>query len=640
MTTFFRSILISAGVFAAVLLPPVLHAQGFGGFAAFNIGGITEDESDTPTEITANSADIDLENMIITLIGNVVVDDTSTRITCNRMEIYLEEDAADTLVGTAERPEELSAKETEEQTAEQAGGDEDSAEDDDSGDDEDKKNIRKIICIGDVVCTKRADKDDPDGQDQIAISGNAEFDVLKDLIILTKAHSDPGSVVPQAVFEAMKKQIRGNIIAEHPMMMQGENWMVGESFTVFIKEDNRLKIRDMKFSYIGESLFAEEKRQKEEKDGKETESTSVTMVSTDEADIDLARNLITLSGNVDVDEESSRITCKKMVITLKEKVSEEKAGEETSGAGDKQDGMDANKDISTIVCTGDVVFRKRAEADDPDGEDQIAMSERADYDAASETILMTGKPVMMQGSNRMLGESIEILSREDNRMKVKTAKAYLAGRLLSPDEEDAPGLPTTMITAGTADIRPNEKITLSKNVVIDDGSGRITCGEMEVFLKKDVSSQFFTTGKQTKPDRADGQDDKDDRKNDVSKIVCSGDVVYRKLTDGQEQTVLSRTADYDAINEIIVMSGAHSNPQTVVSPETYREIVRAFGKDSAKPDASGSSFEQYSILMQGENWIAGNPITIHPKEGNRLKATDMKAGLRRPSGAKNESGGK
>ena len=180
MTTFFRSIFISAGIFAAAMLPRGLHAQGFGGFAGFNMGGITEEDSDTPTEITANSADIDLENMVITLVGDVVVDDTSTRITCNRMEIYLEEDAADTLVGTAEKPEDPSAKKTESQTAERSGDvgaapDEDDPEDDE--DDEDKKNIRKIICIGDVVCTKRADPDDPDGQDQIAISGNAEFDV-------------------------------------------------------------------------------------------------------------------------------------------------------------------------------------------------------------------------------------------------------------------------------------------------------------------------------------------------------------------------------------------------------------------------------------------------------------------------------
>ena len=80
------------------------------------------------------------------------------------------------------------------------------------------------------------------------------------------------------------------------------------------------------------------------------------------------------------------------------------------------------------------------------------------------------------------------------------------------------------------------------------------------------------------------------------------------------------------------MSGAHTAPQGEVSQETYAEIKRAL---SEKTTASGASvFEQYSILMQGDNWIAGNPITIHPKEGNRIKITSMKAGLRQGSGKK------
>ena len=116
---------------------------------------------------------------------------------------------------------------------------------------------------------------------------------------------------------------------------------------------------------------------------------------------------------------------------------------------------------------------------------------------------MTGSPVVMQGTNKMHGETIEILSKEDNRVIVSAVKAYLAGRLLSSDEEDASGVGSTMITAGNAEFRPDEKITLSKNVVIDDGSARITCSEMDIFLQKDASNSFFTANKQTKKDDAE-----------------------------------------------------------------------------------------------------------------------------------------
>ena len=613
MTSALRSFLIAAVFFAAtaVFLPP-LRAQGFGAFSGFSMGGVSDDDedSDAPTEITANSADIDLERKIITLVGDVVVDDSDTRITCDKMEIYLEEDAADSLVGKADGPDEDAAA--------SAGKDGDK-EDDDEEDEEKKKNIKTIICLGNVVCTKRADESKPDEKDQVAMAEKAEYDVNKEIIVLTGAHSDPGSVVPEDVYAAMLKQVRTNTVAKYPVMMQGDTWMVGERFTILVKEDNRMKVKDMKFSYTGESLFSVDSDAKE----KETEKKTTTMVSTDEADIDLERNLITLSGNVDVEEETSRITCGKMVINLKEKVGKA----EEQAAGEKKDAVNGDKDVSEIVCTGDVVFRKLA--DGPDGDDQIAMAERAVYDAERETILMTGNPVMMQGSNRLNGNSIEIFSKQDNRMKVNSVKARLAGRLLSADEEDIAGVPSTTITAAVADILPNEKITLSQNVVVDDGSGSITCNEMEVFLQKDASNPFFSSGKQTK---ADNEDDTDEAKNNVSKIICSGDVVYRKHADGQDQTVLSKKADYDADNEVIVMSGAHSNPKTVISQETYDELIRAFGKDGG-----GNGIEPYTILMQGQNWIGGEKVSIYPKEGNHIVVTDsMKASLRRVSRQKSE----
>lgn len=645
MNALFRTFLIAIGIAAAAVFMPSLHAQGFGVFSGFNLGGVSDsdEDSDTPTEITANSADIDLELKVITLVGDVVVDDTETRITCDKMEIYLEEDAADTLVGKADKPEESESSDKKDSGAKAAdagkkgetndavgagendGGKEESDADDDE--EEDKKNIRKIVCLGNVICTKLAGS--PDEKDQVAMAEKAEYDVNKEIIVMTGAHSAPETVIPEDVYAAMVRQVRATTVRKNPVMMQGDAWMIGESFTILIKEDNRLKVREMKFCYTGDALFSVETGEKDaEKDAeRDVKKESTTMVSANDADIDLERNLITLVGNVDVEEDANRITCGKMVIKMTEKPSgdeqadsEKEEADNASPQSRTQEVADTKKDVSEIICTEEVVFRKHAGPDDPDGEDQIAMSERAVYDAGTEIILMTGEPIMMQGGNRLYGSSIEILSKEDNRIKVNKAKAYLSGRLLSDDDEDAPGIPSTMISADTADIRPNEKITLSKNVAVDDGSGRITCGEMEIFMKKDSSDQ--AAGKQSKSDLADVTDT-DKMKNDLSKIVCSGDVVYRKREDGQERIVLARKADYDAVDEMIVMTGAHSNPKSVISADLYQEIVRAIGKGG-----NGIPSEQYSILMQGESWIAGTPITILPKEGNRLKVNDMKASLR------------
>ena len=577
--------------------------------------------SEKPADVWADSADIDLENNVVTLIGNVVVDDHKNKITCDKMEISLEDDAADTLIGNAEKPEEAPDEEASEEPE---------VEEDDDDDDEDTGSIRKIVCIGNVVCRMKDDSDG-NGKDQIALCEQAEYDVRKRVVVMTGAHSAPADVVPESVYGVMERQIRRNILAKSPVMIQGEDWMIGDSFTIFIKEKNRLQVNEIKVNYTGSLMSMKEEDQKESS-GEQTDAgeNQATLISADKADINIENNFILLSGNVDVDDQASKITCREMEIRLngdKQSSAASDAPDKTAArdSGEQEDSLLGNKSVSKVICKNDVVYMERPKADEPDGENRIAMSERAEYDAVKETILMTGDPVVMQGTNKLHGETIEILTKEDNRVKVNTVKAHLAGRLLSSDEEDSSGIGTTTITASTADFRPNEKITLSRNVVIDDGSGRITCSEMDIFLQKDSSNSFFSSGKQTARDNEDG----DEIKNDVSKIVCSGNVVYRRQADGQEQVVLARKADYDAVDEIIVMSGAHTAPQGEVSQETYAEIKRALGSGTT---ASGASiFEQYSILMQGDNWIAGNPITIHPKEGNRLKVTDMKAALRRSS---------
>ena len=230
MTSHFRTFLAASGILAAAALQPALHAQGFGGmFSGFNMNGVTQDnEEETSTVITASAADIDLEHNVITLIGDVVVDDHENKITCNKMTIYLEEDAADSLVGTAEKPVE---KEEEKPAAVKPGEDkkEDGKKDDEKDDDDQpSKNISKIVCSGDVVYTKLADPDDPNGQDQIAMSEQADYDARKEVIVMT-----------------------GN-----PVMMQGANKMYGDRIEIIIKEGNRMRVINPKVYYTGESFLS------------------------------------------------------------------------------------------------------------------------------------------------------------------------------------------------------------------------------------------------------------------------------------------------------------------------------------------------------------------------------------------------
>jgi lipopolysaccharide export system protein LptA len=234
MTSHIRTFLAAAGVCASVAaFLPAAHAQGFGGmFSGFNMNGVTQDEEETSTVITASAADIDLEHNVITLIGDVVVDDHANKITCNKMTIYLEEDSADSLVGKADKPaEKASEKKEEKPAAVTANGKKDEKDDgkkDEKDEDDPQKNISKIICSGDVVYTKRANPDDPNGQDQVAMSEQADYDAIKEVIVMT-----------------------GN-----PVMMQGSNKMYGDRIEIIIKEGNRMRVINPKVYYTGESFLS------------------------------------------------------------------------------------------------------------------------------------------------------------------------------------------------------------------------------------------------------------------------------------------------------------------------------------------------------------------------------------------------
>ena len=239
MTHHLRSFLTAAGILAAAAaFQPALHAQGFGGmFSGFQMNGVSNEEEET-TEITANAADIDLENNIIILIGDVVVDDGSSKITCNKMTIYLEEDVADDLVGTADKPadsEEINKPEPT-PSAVSANGTVPGEEEEDEEDEGDRKNISKIVCSGDVVYRKRANPDNPNGQDQIAMSEQAEYDARKEEILMTGSPD-------------------GNASGQ-PVMMQGSNKMYGDEIKILIKEGNRMRVINPRVLYTGGSFLS------------------------------------------------------------------------------------------------------------------------------------------------------------------------------------------------------------------------------------------------------------------------------------------------------------------------------------------------------------------------------------------------
>jgi len=187
------------GALAFVFISADLSAQAMPSF--FKRQSSSRKRTDAPTVVEAATMDIDMENNVATLLGNVVVDDQEVKITCDKMIIYMEEKAPaaeggegagkpqaegaaaePAAPGTAVREGEGAGKPQAEGAAAEtaASGTAAEAEDPAGG-----KQLKKIECFGEVVITHRADPQDAKQKEQIATSDYALYDVAAGTITLT-----------------------------------------------------------------------------------------------------------------------------------------------------------------------------------------------------------------------------------------------------------------------------------------------------------------------------------------------------------------------------------------------------------------------------------------------------------------------
>lgn len=209
-----RNAAAALGVLAFTFFCGDLSAQAMPSF--FKKQSSNRKRTDSPTVVEAATMDIDMENNVATLLGNVVVDDQEVKITCDKMIIHMEdkaesaaedggdaksedrkEEGADTVAkedgkpgdGIAESGEKDAGEsgkttaETESAAEEDGDGKEGAAaeEDDPSG----GKQLKKIECFGEVVITHRGDPNDSSQKEQVATSDYALYDVAAGTITLT-----------------------------------------------------------------------------------------------------------------------------------------------------------------------------------------------------------------------------------------------------------------------------------------------------------------------------------------------------------------------------------------------------------------------------------------------------------------------
>ena len=152
-------------------------------------------------------------------------------------------------------------------------------------------------------------------------------------------------------------------------------------------------------------------------------SDEPTVINSDAMDIDMAKDKITLLGNVDVQDPEMNIKCRKMIIYLG------KNAKKTESSGDSARDEQAGKTVVKIECIGDVVISRIQSGSAADKNDnQQAFAGKAIYDVKEDTITLTEEPVLVNGPNRLMGERI-ILHTKTERVLVFKGVARTKGNM-------------------------------------------------------------------------------------------------------------------------------------------------------------------------------------------------------------------
>ena len=163
-------------------------------------------------------------------------------------------------------------------------------------------------------------------------------------------------------------------------------------------------------------------------------------ITANSMDIDLKNNVITLIGNVKVEDNQSKITSEKMLVYLQDKKDSPSAPAAATGS----------KSAKAIVALGDVVIiQKNLSVDEKKRGERKATAGRADYDVANGIIILTDNPVLYQGDSYIKGNRI-ILWKDSDRMKVENNEETNTSSIIVLNQKPADTATDTAVVADTS----------------------------------------------------------------------------------------------------------------------------------------------------------------------------------------------
>ncbi|MHB9140215.1 MAG: LptA/OstA family protein, partial [Victivallaceae bacterium] len=238
-----------------------------------------------------------------------------------------------------------------------------------------------------------------------------------------KLHSDGLIMTSAAAIDQSSKTVSGKekVFFRSPMLdLDGIGFLASyESRNVFIQKDIQIVIR----------MAAVEAAQKKSAKTADASPSGDVQVTSDTMFIDFDKNIVTLEGNVKVNESRFAIDCDKLILYMKagaadnltdhgfSKTASKKDEAKSESLKNKKD--DNQQALSKIVCIGNVVIARKLSKEDLDKGAQVAKAGRAVYDLNTQQIVLTeGTPSIARGSDVITGKTI-ILWRTTERMQVE-----------------------------------------------------------------------------------------------------------------------------------------------------------------------------------------------------------------------------
>ncbi len=232
------------------------------------------------------------------------------------------------------------------------------------------------------------------------------------------------------------------------------------------------------------------------------------------------KNLITLTGNVEVNEARFALTCDKLELYLKNQ-QDETVVPKDKDKDTETDALTAQvSGVSKIICYNKVEITRTQTAEERKQHGiQQAVADHVVYRVSAGEFILTGNPRLTQGDDFISGREI-LIWHDQERMKVNN-NCRIHVRAQHEDKSSDP----TIITSDYMDLNYAENlIELIGQVRIRDSKMDVDCHKIQVFL------QPATAVEQKSPQAAVSAEDSLIRFNpgggnkEVSKVVCIDNV--------------------------------------------------------------------------------------------------------------------